>query len=236
MNGVEILTKGEITELSRASGLLKDIIAATGFLCKGVHNRFGPRAIGHTDFIFYIKDDRSNILGFALVNDHPTFLYIDLICAKGVGKLLLDSIETKATEMRKSSVILCSLKDPYSFYRLKGYEKLDWCRPELTWKGHIAEKRDDWEMSVDFNRETKEHVYGRVSGCGVKEDECILMEKILPAPSALRPVRRRSSTTKQPMTTEQKGFNRYKERFRSHLDPPSVAKQMKRRRSERLRK
>lgn len=189
MEEVQILTENDRKEMEKSREgrvFVRGITGAVKFLCgKGIGKRFAYGLKAYTDFIFYVeekKEDVRDIKGFAMVSIHDEFLYIDLICAKGVGSAILAKVEEKARIMRKKSVVLCSVKNPFSFYKYKGYEIIKSCRDDLTWKGHKAENtgpRERLELRTAYDRKTGKETVEGLAGCVVWNDGCMLMEKIV---------------------------------------------------------
>lgn len=79
------------------------------------------------DYVFVVRPitrqtrSSSNVLGFALVQDRESHLYIDVVCAKGAGTALLRQIEEFGKSKRKLFVMLNALPAAISFYRRLGY-------------------------------------------------------------------------------------------------------------------
>jgi Acetyltransferase (GNAT) domain len=61
-------------------------------------------------------------VGFVLVKESADAYYIDLICATGVGKRLIEYIKDMARVNKKSFVLLSAMPNVISFYRSLGFK------------------------------------------------------------------------------------------------------------------
>jgi hypothetical protein len=59
--------------------------------------------------------------GFALIQKRQDSLYVDIICASGVGKKILKVVYKAGREMRKKFVTLSALPRVINFYRKEGF-------------------------------------------------------------------------------------------------------------------
>lgn len=68
-----------------------------------------------------VRQTRSSnaIQGFALVKVKPDHLYIDVLCAKGGGLLLIDRVESLARKMNKPYLMLNALPSVINLYKTK---------------------------------------------------------------------------------------------------------------------
>ena len=69
---------------------------------------------------------RTQLCGFALVQQRDGFIYIDILCsARHYGGILLARAEKLGRQMGKPLAKLSALQHAISFYRMKGYKYLD---------------------------------------------------------------------------------------------------------------
>ena len=60
-----------------------------------------------------------NMRGFAIINVRPDHIYVDVICGKGYGSILFDSIFNMAHQLKKRSVELSSIALPMMRYYIR---------------------------------------------------------------------------------------------------------------------
>lgn len=65
--------------------------------------------------------ERINLHGFALIRTKKSALYVDVICAKGVGKKILQRVYENAQHMGKRFITLSALPHVIHFYRKEGF-------------------------------------------------------------------------------------------------------------------
>ena len=78
----------------------------------------------HTSVVVFAKDGitrSAKLQGFALVQVHVDFLYIDVLCAKGAGKAIIEYTEGLGISMKKPYIVLSALPGVVNWYRRLGF-------------------------------------------------------------------------------------------------------------------
>jgi len=84
--------------------LIQKIFERVEEVCKGQVSPGYVLDASHTcDYIFYVLDSLDELIGFSLVKVLYGALYIDVICASGVGKKIIDKVEEMAIHMKNGT-------------------------------------------------------------------------------------------------------------------------------------
>ena len=84
--------------------LIQKIFERVDEVCQGQVSPDYVVDASHTcDYIFYVLDSLDELIGFSLVKVWYNALYIDVICALGVGKKIIDKVEEMAIHMKNGT-------------------------------------------------------------------------------------------------------------------------------------
>jgi len=121
---------------TQATNIVKNLVAPGNDVCGGTLDpEFVPLyALPAADAIVLVAQPvpygrngrmvRDEYIGFALLqfpNDQPDALFIDVLCAKGAGGLLVEYIKQLAQHLGYSRVILNAISSAINFYRRFGF-------------------------------------------------------------------------------------------------------------------
>ena len=92
--------------------------------------------------------------GFALIQNRQESLYVDIICASGVGKKILQEVYKTGREMKKKYITLSALPRVINFYRKEGFlHSENGCKEKLLIT-RIAEQVSHLRFSNDTSAKT----------------------------------------------------------------------------------
>ena len=106
--------------LGQGPSLCKAMVSYTYLKNKKVLNSANMIIVASTSTRLRTKS-KIDLHGFALVQTKPESLYVDIICASGVGKKILQEVYKAGREMRKKYVSLSALPRVINFYRKEGF-------------------------------------------------------------------------------------------------------------------
>jgi hypothetical protein len=183
--------------------ILQSMTIQSASLCQGtISNWFIIQALNAADIIIlayasdtdlfldppkrYQERKAIDVKGVALIQTYSTYLYLDLLCASGAGKALLDQIVDMAKIQKKKTIRLASTPVSMSYWLNQGFQNMKGSEDKcvMTDKLHQAAqsvlplKFSTWEEAVE-NETLKKYMtlltdmrYTKQRGC--KGEECYI--------------------------------------------------------------
>lgn len=106
--------------LGQGASLCKAMVSYTYLKNKKVLSSANMMVVASTSTKLRTKS-KIELHGFAIIQNKPESLYVDIICASGVGKKILQEVYKAGREMRKKYVTLSALPRVINFYRKEGF-------------------------------------------------------------------------------------------------------------------
>lgn len=136
--------------LGQGASLCKGVVSYTYLKNEKVLNSANMIIVASTITKLRTKS-KIELHGFALIQNRPESLYVDIICASGVGKKILQEVYKAGKEMEKKYITLSALPRVINFYRKEGFLHSENGCKEKQLITRIAEQVSHLRFSSDKN-------------------------------------------------------------------------------------